>query len=114
MKIKCPNCNTVFEAPDEYGGRQIKCLNCKQLFATKPLEIKNEHITENSEDLPVGKNPDGFLIWVSFLIPLAGIIIGAIFVSKPKQAEKDTGSACLIAAVIGFFVGSVIIGLMCL
>jgi uncharacterized paraquat-inducible protein A len=100
MKVTCQSCNTTFDVPDEYCGRPIKCLNCKQSFAIKSLETK-----------PAVANTDGFLIWISFLIPLAGIIIGSIFVTKSNQAERNTGSACLVAAIMGFFIGIVIIGI---
>ena len=37
---------------------------------------------------------------VSFLIPLAGFVIGAIFYSKPDALSKQVGKNCLIIATI--------------
>lgn len=29
MKVSCPNCQKVFNAPSEWGGRKVKCPGCK-------------------------------------------------------------------------------------
>jgi CHASE2 domain-containing sensor protein len=44
---------------------------------------------------------------LSFFIPLAGIILGAIYMSKPGPAMKQFGKTCLICALV-------CIGLICL
>jgi hypothetical protein len=36
---------------------------------------------------------------ISFIIPLAGIIIGAIYLGKPEPECKKFGKNCIIAAV---------------
>lgn len=41
---------------------------------------------------------------ISFLIPIAGIIIGAIYMSKPDPDCKQFGKNCLIAAIAYFVV----------
>jgi hypothetical protein len=41
---------------------------------------------------------------ISFLIPIAGIIIGAIYMSKPDLECKQFGKNCLIAAIAYFVV----------
>lgn len=37
---------------------------------------------------------------LSFLVPLAGIIIGIIFYTKDTQEEKQFGKICIILAVV--------------
>jgi len=37
---------------------------------------------------------------ISFIVPLAGIIIGAIYLGKPDPACKAFGKRCLVAAFI--------------
>lgn len=32
MKIKCPQCQKVFNAPDTYIGKKVKCLKCNHSF----------------------------------------------------------------------------------
>jgi hypothetical protein len=46
--------------------------------------------------------PKWLFYGLSFLVPIAGIIIGAIFMSKPDAEAKDFGKRCLIAAVTYF------------
>ncbi|MHC4445393.1 MAG: hypothetical protein ACYTF1_13225 [Planctomycetota bacterium] len=32
MKINCPNCNKVLQAPDEWKGKKVKCPGCKRMI----------------------------------------------------------------------------------
>jgi len=41
---------------------------------------------------------------LSFIIPLLGIILGAIYLSKPEPENKKFGKNCLLAAVAYFVV----------
>lgn len=40
------------------------------------------------------------LYLVSFFIPLAGLIIGAIYYSKPEPEYKHVGKMCIILALL--------------
>lgn len=42
---------------------------------------------------------------ISFIIPIAGIILGALYLSKPDAANREFGKYCLLAAVINFALG---------
>ena len=44
--------------------------------------------------------PRGLFYLLSVLFPIAGIVIGAIFLGKPTQDCKDFGKTCLICALI--------------
>lgn len=44
------------------------------------------------------------LYFVSFFVPLAGIIIGIIFFTKDTQEEKKFGKMCIILAVVSIVV----------
>jgi hypothetical protein len=39
---------------------------------------------------------------VSFLVPVAGIIIGVIYMGKEDEESKALGKVCLIIAIVGF------------
>jgi hypothetical protein len=39
---------------------------------------------------------------VSFLIPLAGIIIGVIYMGKEDEESKALGKTCLIIGIVAF------------
>ncbi|UCH78034.1 MAG: hypothetical protein JSU81_09975 [Candidatus Coatesbacteria bacterium] len=42
---------------------------------------------------------------ISFIVPIAGIILGALYLSKPDEANREFGKYCLLAAVINFALG---------
>jgi len=46
--------------------------------------------------------PKWLFYLISFFVPVAGIIIGAIYMSKPDAERKKFGRNCLIAAVAYF------------
>jgi len=41
---------------------------------------------------------------LSFIIPILGIILGAIYMGKPEPENKRFGKNCIIAAVASFVV----------
>jgi hypothetical protein len=63
------------------------------------------------------QNPDALLAVASFLIPLAGFIMGAIFLSRDHPTDRATGRVCLTAAIVaiaaGFLLWLLLAGLMC-
>ena len=42
------------------------------------------------------------LLALSFIIPLAGVIIGVLYLQKPDQANKEFAKHAFIAAGVGF------------
>ena len=63
---------------------------------------------------PMGQDPpvdDGFkmlMYIVSFLFPIAGIIVGIVYNSKPELHHKEFGKNCLMIAI-----GTTVIGCFC-
>ena len=53
----------------------------------------------------INRNPNGLLGLVSFIIPLAGIIVAAIFLTRDNQHDRETGKLCLTCAVLAIFIG---------
>lgn len=45
-----------------------------------------------------------FLYILSFAVPLAGVIVGIVFTSRPDPESKRLGQACLILAIISVVV----------
>lgn len=107
MKIKCPECNIISDAPDTYVGREVRCPECKESFEASGDVIVFDVLEAIPES--VKKNPNGLLGLISFLIPLAGIIIGSIFISKPNKVDRDTGEHCFALAILGFIVGVILL-----
>ena len=42
---------------------------------------------------------------ISFVVPVAGIVLGALYLSKADAANKESGKYCLIAALVNFGLG---------
>ncbi len=52
MKIKCPNCNKIHQAPDEYKSQKVKCFGCNQVFeAIDQAEIEKNELVERENQL---------------------------------------------------------------
>ena len=45
-----------------------------------------------------------FLYALSFFIPLLGIILGIVYMSRPDPESKRLGQACLIIGIISFII----------
>ena len=45
-----------------------------------------------------------FLYILSFLVAMAGVIIGIVFISRHDPESKSLGNACLIVGIISFVV----------
>lgn len=63
----------------------------------KPVEA------ETAAEVP--PEPRWLFYGVSFVVPIAGIVLGALYLSKPDAANKEFGKYCLIAALVNFAVG---------
>ncbi len=57
MKTQCPNCKAEQDIPEEYEGRNLKCLSCKTPFLAKeyvpPPPIKLPPPKPQSEPPPI-------------------------------------------------------------
>ena len=42
---------------------------------------------------------------ISFLVPIAGIILGALYLSTPYEPNREFGKYCLLAATINIALG---------
>ena len=67
-------------------------------------------------DIKVDKTSTILLYILSFVIPLAGFIVGAIYLSKDEEHYKHIGKNCLILSlmniVLGFIMVAAILGSM--
>ena len=45
-----------------------------------------------------------FLYAVSFFIPLVGLILGLVYISRPDYESKRLGQACLILGIVSFLI----------
>lgn len=49
--------------------------------------------------------PKWLFFVISFFVPVAGIVLGAIYLSKPDDPNKEFGKYCLLAALVNFALG---------
>ena len=79
-------------------------------FVTKPYE-KVE--TESSTIEKQIDNTTIILLYIlSFFIPLAGFIVGAIYASKEEEHYKHVGKNCLIFSVMNIVIGFIMVALL--
>lgn len=86
------------------------CPKCGELIRgsvsgispTASISGRPHSIPSPSSDFAApGKNPNILLGLLSFIIPISGLMLGAIFISKPRSDDKHTGKLCFGWAVAG-------------
>jgi len=70
------------------------------------LEYYNKD-KENEE-----KTSYSFQYIISYIIPLVGLILGAILLSKEEIEERDIGKKCIIIAIISMIINTIIISIV--
>ena len=90
-----------------YAGRALSQGELKRRNADL---TDTQNIAKHSE---IEKEIDGttvlLLYILSFLIPLAGFIVGAIYASKDKEHYKHVGKNCLIFSVLNIVLGFIMV-----
>jgi len=84
IPVRCPQCGTV------NPGNTITCNNCQK--ALKTVEI-----------IEISKRKAIALYAVSLILPLAGLIISAIYYYREEPEYKRLGGRCALFALLGFF-----------
>ena len=70
-------------------------------------------ITKNKKEESEIDNTTVILLYIlSFFIPLAGFIVGAIYASKDEEHYKHVGKNCLIISVMNIILGFITIAVM--
>ena len=75
------------------------------------LALKDEKAIESME-IKVDTTATTLLYILSFFIPLAGFIVGAIYASKNEKHYKHVGKNCLIFSVLNIVLDVIIIAVM--
>ena len=63
----------------------------------------------NKMEIKVDKTATTLLYILSFFIPFAGFIVGAIYLSKDEEHYKHIGKNCLIFSVMNIVFGSIMV-----
>jgi len=88
---KCPFC------AEEIQDEAVKCKHCGTL-----LNYKQE------AELVMSKSDYAKFIIVAILIPLAGIIIGIYYMTKPELSLKKSGESILVWSIIAAILAAII------
>ena len=74
----------------------------QKIINSEPIIINSKSMEKEIDDITV------LLLYIlSFFIPLAGFIVGAIYASKNEKHYKHVGKNCLIFSVINIILGLV-------
>jgi len=89
----------------------------KSRIMTEPVSANFNQSNFSGEGEPPIDDTFKILSYIlSFLIPIAGIIIGIIYYGKPEPWHKEFGKKCLqlamIAIIVGFVMSMLVFGLI--
>ncbi len=76
-------------------------------FSKEVRELQEKAI--ESMEIKVDKTATTLLYILSFFIPFAGFIVGAIYLSKDEEHYKHIGKNCLIYSVLNIVFGSIMV-----
>lgn len=87
MKVKCPHCETIQNAPDDADGKKAMCKACRGTFVITPHSIYPNTPLDNSTT-PVAINRTA--IWMTAICVVAvawvfGFVCGAILTRPGRQ-----------------------------
>ena len=95
MKTQCPKCSKIFDVPNEYAGRTVKCLGCKKEMIATPCKAQ----TNIQTSLPLKKNTKRLpkTEQAACLIgPAICPYCSALLEKRPKRSRKCPTCQCKI------------------
>jgi len=120
MVMKCQNCgkeNPETEAFCKHCGRELgqmgarKCVTCGRSISWDTLvcpycgmDYRYQAYAEVPKGPLVSSGMKALLYIISFFIPIVGIIVGAIYISKPEDEYKQVGKMCIVLGIVSFVV----------
>jgi len=120
-KYFCPKCGK--EITEEYLMSGI-CPYChfplpsfpfqKEVLPQKNFqENSKENFNEkNTQNEIITENPDLLLGMLSFLVPILGLIMGLVYVTKNRQKDKKTARLCFGFGLLGFIINFWILSIL--
>ena len=80
------------------------------IYLNRKINNYNEKTSEIEQKID---NTTVYLLYIlSFFIPLAGFIVGAIYASKNEEHYKHVGKTCLIFSVLNIALGFIMIAVI--
>lgn len=114
MALHCPKCGAANEAGS------VACSLCGHDFVVTPkvsqreTERQNEDCRRSRLELQKAKprTYHGHMFAYSFLVPLFGLILGALLLAKNAESDRQIGVRCVALSIFGVVVG--VLGWVCL
>lgn len=101
--IKCHKC----DGPNPFQNEQCQFCGCK-LDKQKYYDLNyRSELDEDVDEKIESSGGYGFQYVVSFLIPLIGLILGAILLSKEDIDSCFHGKVCIVLGIVSMLISSI-------
>lgn len=120
MVMKCQHCgkeNPEAEAFCRHCGRELqqmgprKCVTCGRSISWDALvcpycgkDYRYQAYSEVPKGPLMSSGMKTLLYILSFFIPIVGIIVGAIYRTKPEDEYKEVGKTCIVLGIVSFVI----------
>ena len=98
-EFQCPKCDAIIPSNSK------ECPYCKYKFKQSDYDYALNRSESDNEEESSG-NLVSYIF--SFLIPLVGLILGPILLSKDDEDKKESGVICIVIAIISIVISSII------
>lgn len=93
---KCQYCEWEFDKSEYYRQANLEAQGL--------AHYGSEDDARQSSTEQDGSSSYTFHYVISFLIPIVGLIMGAVFLTKDSQEGRSVGKTCILAAIIGMVI----------
>jgi len=88
------------------------CTNCGNSLSDAKIIKSDIEIYVSNYDYSKNSSISLFTYIISFLIPLIGFIIGAIFLTQDDYEKNDAGKVCIVLGVISILLNIIVISII--
>lgn len=104
--IKCPFCS------EEISALAKKCRFCGEWIDMNEKGKREKSISENN-DIHAKNHPSyGTFTLLSLIIPIAGFIIGIVYMTKENLLDKKVGEHAIAISVLGCILNFIILSVI--
>lgn len=88
------------------------CPYCQEVAVVGRADIIERLLEKQPEmhpELEIKENPNLILGVLSFFIPVVGLVMGLVYITRSKIKDKATARICFSAGLAGFIIWGVVI-----